>query len=147
MIQLTETMYQSLVGIARHALKQATALTIRRDADPDLFDYVIRTMPDAELFEQAMALLIGPTPAAEPEPEPKTADPTIPKWIAEGEAAYRAGAPRTNSPGGRKDRHWLAGWDRAKAAHDADQPVSEHDCREPTPPARTPETAIEMEGA
>ena len=161
MITITEPMYHSLVGIARHALKQAPALTILRDADPELFDYVVRAMPDAELFEQASGMLAGSAPA--PVGPEKPADPMIPKWVAEGEAAYRVGAPRTASPGGRKDRHWLTGWDRAKDQFDSAQPapptmperdiaddsefrvVAAFDAAEPLPPARTPETVIDAE--
>ena len=153
MITLTESMYRHLTDISRHALKQAPALTIRRDADPELFDYVVRTMPDAELFEQAAALLIGPAPAAEPEPEPKPTDPLIPRWIAEGEAAWRARTPRTSAPPGRKGPHWIAGWDREKAAHDADPVAAVSatfdaiDDGKILPPPRTPETDIDAEDA
>ena len=115
-MNLTPNQIRSLSAIARQQIKAAGTLTIRRVEYPDNFDSILDSMPDETVIREI---------AGEPELDHFAAfraappsDPLIPKWISEGETAFRSGIPCTQTPGGRKGQHWLTGWNRAKAALD-----------------------------
>ena len=159
-MHLTPEHASTIAFVLRGAIRNVGVLTVtmKREADPEMFDRLLDSMPDEDVIGYvggmrpiADAAAISPSPA--PEPEPKPADPLIPKWTSEGAEAFRQCVPRDMAPTNRKNPHWLTGWDRAKAAHDADLAAAAPatldgiEAGDILPPARTPETAIEMEAA
>ena len=128
-ITLTTDQSASLAYVLRAVIRREGNLTvtIRRYADPELFDRLLDTMPDADVLGYVGGLKLAPTyqeptPIAvhEPAPEPREKASLTAEWVADGRTLYLAGKPRPDATdGSRKAKHMGFGWDHAKAEAEA----------------------------
>ena len=136
----------SIAFVLRGAIRNLGELTVtmRREADPALFDCLLDSMSDEDVLGYIGGMKpvavapspVAPTPEPEPTPEPRERASLIAEWVTAGQDAYRRGVVRDALTGGKRTLpHMQAGWDHAKAEEEARLAV----------PEITPETLIDGE--
>ncbi len=112
-MNLTPDQVTALAKVARREITELGTLTISAHDDAELFQTALCSMSDEAIITLALEYnhpSMPRTGVTDTAPNP-----LISRWVADGNAAKRAGADRTSGPVGRKGQHWLVGWDQANA--------------------------------